>query len=171
MSDIFDRIKLDIFDEVELPVEQRIAFSDEMADLVREELRKEIAKIPLGKLITKVMEREAVKLDRSNSSIKEAISRDLSSTKADLKNEVTTLREEIAEFTKKIKAKYADLKNEILSAPQYQFGGFSPQVNDLNIGDPATNGSWRIVKSGSNLSVQRLESGAWVETFAFTPNI
>lgn len=30
-------------------------------------------------------------------------------------------------------------------------------------GDPATDGSWRYIRSGDNLSVQRRESGQWVE--------
>jgi hypothetical protein len=61
------------------------------------------------------------------------------------------------------------LKNEIAaSVPQYQFGGFSPQFNDLNIGDPATEGSWRIVKAGTDLVVQRLESSTWTTKGTFT---
>lgn len=37
------------------------------------------------------------------------------------------------------------------------------------IGSKTTNGSWRLIISGNNLSIQRLESGVWVEKSAFTP--
>lgn len=36
-------------------------------------------------------------------------------------------------------------------------------------GDEATQGTWRMIVSGNNLSVQRYEAGAWVEKTAFTP--
>lgn len=46
----------------------------------------------------------------------------------------------------------------------------SPQSgNPLYFGDPEINGTWRIIVSGSNLSVQLLEAGIWNEKHAFTP--
>ncbi len=39
----------------------------------------------------------------------------------------------------------------------------------LYFGDEATEGTWRIIQSGNNLSFQRLESAAWVEKSAVTP--
>lgn len=36
-------------------------------------------------------------------------------------------------------------------------------------GDQNTDGSWRIITSGSNLAVERRESGSWVEKGAFQP--
>ena len=30
-------------------------------------------------------------------------------------------------------------------------------------GDPTTNGSYRIVRSGNNLDIQRRETGSWVQ--------
>lgn len=41
----------------------------------------------------------------------------------------------------------------------------SVEVGDADafvLGDPSTNGSWRITRSGSNLVIQRRESGVWV---------
>ena len=38
----------------------------------------------------------------------------------------------------------------------------------LYIGDPATNGSWRLRDDGSDLIVERRESGTWNEKGAFT---
>ena len=37
------------------------------------------------------------------------------------------------------------------------------------LGDPGTDGSWRIIRSGNNLSIQRLESGVWVQKGSYTP--
>lgn len=37
------------------------------------------------------------------------------------------------------------------------------------LGDPTTDGSWRMVRSGNNLQVERRESGAWVAKGVFTP--
>lgn len=45
----------------------------------------------------------------------------------------------------------------------------SPTVTAIIWGDGVTDGSWRQIESGNNLSVQRLESGVWVEKSAFTP--
>ena len=36
-------------------------------------------------------------------------------------------------------------------------------------GNPNTNGSWRIINDGTNLSFQRREAGVWVEKSAATP--
>lgn len=39
----------------------------------------------------------------------------------------------------------------------------------LYFGDEATEGTWRIIQSGNNLSFQRLEAGVWVQKSAMTP--
>ena len=39
----------------------------------------------------------------------------------------------------------------------------------LYLGDPGTQGTWRIGQVGNNLSFQRFESGVWVEKDAMTP--
>lgn len=39
----------------------------------------------------------------------------------------------------------------------------------LYLGEENTEGSWRIIQVGSNLSIERLESGSWVEKASFTP--
>lgn len=36
-------------------------------------------------------------------------------------------------------------------------------------GEKGTNGSWRLIRSGDNLVVQRLEVGSWVTKSTFTP--
>ena len=124
LTDVFDRVSLDLFDKVDLDVEDKVIFSDEMRNLIREELASEISKIPIGKIITRVLEREVAKHEKANDSLKASVSKDLTKARSDIKNEVAELKTEIEEFEKKIKEKYAELKNQMLSVPQYQFGGY-----------------------------------------------
>lgn len=42
-------------------------------------------------------------------------------------------------------------------------------TNAIVFGDPLTNGSWRIIRSGDNLITQRLEAGSWVTKQTITP--
>ena len=42
-------------------------------------------------------------------------------------------------------------------------------ITSVVFGDGATDGNWRIIPSGVNLSVQRRESGVWVEKASFNP--
>ena len=42
-----------------------------------------------------------------------------------------------------------------------------PSANAIYLGDAATNGSWRIVISGTTLSIQRREGGSYIEKGAF----
>ncbi len=39
----------------------------------------------------------------------------------------------------------------------------------VNLGDPATDGSWRIVRDGNNIVFQRKESATWVAKNTITP--
>jgi type IV secretory pathway VirB9-like protein len=43
-----------------------------------------------------------------------------------------------------------------------------PTITGLYFGDQVTDGSWRIVPSGSSLLIQRLEIGVWVEKTSIT---
>ncbi len=45
----------------------------------------------------------------------------------------------------------------------------SPTLTAVIFGDGITNGSWRIIESGNNLSIQRLEGGNWIEKSAVVP--
>lgn len=47
--------------------------------------------------------------------------------------------------------------------------GGSSTDETVSIGDPDTNGSWRIIVDGANLAVQKRESGSWVEKGRFEP--
>lgn len=169
MRDLFDEINLDLFDEIELPIEDKVIFSKEMGDLIREELRNEIAKIPMGRLISKALEKERENKAKSEDVLKASVIKEIGDIRAEIKKEVQKLKREEEDFVSKMKNKYDDLRSQILNQPRYEFGGFSPQFNDLNIGDPSIEGAWRVVKSGTDLQFQRLESGVWTLKGSFTP--
>lgn len=169
--DIFDRIDLDIMDRVDLPVEDKVIFSPEMKKLIREELYKEINNIPVGQIISKIMEKEIAKQKSFEGVVKKTIEDEVVKKGSEIQDQFKEFKKEIEEFKDKLKEKYADLRNNLATTthPRYEFGGFSPQFNLLVIGPDATEGSWRIVIDGSNLSVQRYESGVWVEKGSFNP--
>lgn len=170
--DIFDRLEdLDIMDRVDLPVEDKVIFSPEMKKLIREELYKEINNIPVGQIISKIMEKEIAKQKSFEGVVKKTIEDEVVKKGSAIEDQFKEFKKEIEEFKDKLKEKYADLRNSLATTthPRYEFGGFSPQFNLLVIGPDATEGSWRIVIDGSNLSVQRYESGVWVEKGSFNP--
>jgi len=165
-KDLFNRLNFsDIFERIDLPIEDKVIFSPEMKSLIADELRKEIASLPIGKILSSLVGKHFEELKKSGEDRlkKETfeISKKLSSVREELEKLINGLKDNIKEYR-------IEFKNDILSLPQYQFGGFSPQFNDLNIGSPETEGAWRIVKSGSNLSFQRLESNVWVEKGVMT---
>lgn len=59
------------------------------------------------------------------------------------------------------------INNKLQWASASSNGG--ADADPFYIGDSATDGSWRFTISGSNLSVQRRESGSWVEKGSFMP--
>lgn len=162
---VFDTTELSVFDDVEPEIEDKILNSKELIDLVQEEIRKEVQKIPVGKIIAKILSKSNEIKNKELSSLKEKMGKDLDLVKKETDKNLT----EVKELIEKFKKSFDDLKTSVINQPMYQFGGFSPQVNDLNIGDPLTDGSWRIVVSGNDLSVQRRESGSWVEKGSFQP--
>lgn len=166
---VFDTTELNVFDETDVDVEDKIIYSKEIADLIQEEIRKEISKIPIGKIIAKVLSKENDFKNKEISTIKNNFSEKLKSAENKIELKIEELDKKFSEYIEKLKKKFSTFRNEIINHPRYEFGGFSPQVNDLNIGDPAADGSWRIIVSGNDLSVQRRESGSWVEKGSFQP--
>lgn len=160
MTDAFDDI--DEFDLVELDSEDKVLYSKELKDLLRREIAKAMNGIP--QMISKENERQR----RMHDTLKSSVLNDIEKKTAEIEKQLRASQEASSQAIDKIRERYDDLRNNILSAPQYQFGGFSPLVNTLNIGDPASEGSWRIVRSGTTLSVQRFESSAWVEKGQFS---
>jgi hypothetical protein len=101
-------------------------------------------------------------------------------------------------LSKEIKEKYAEFRNILASQEKYTFGGFAPpnpafaangtflentngtwaglawgtggggSSGTLVIGDGTSDGSWRFIISGNDLSVQTLVGGIWIEESSFT---
>jgi hypothetical protein len=51
------------------------------------------------------------------------------------------------------------------------FGAYSTKdtLSPFVVGDPNTNGSWRLIGSGDDLVVQRKESDVWVTKQTYSP--
>jgi hypothetical protein len=80
---------------------------------------------------------------------------------------------------KDIIAKFVEYNNSVsgLAAENVQdaideigAGTFSEITIDiLYFGDKDTNGSWRLIRNGNNLQIERRESGIWEAKQIFTP--
>lgn len=175
-QDIFSRIDFkDVFDRIDLPVEDKVIFSKEMRDLIREELIKKIGELPIGSIISSAVKKEMQKKLDKEVSLRSVIERKLreldSSFKNEFKEKEEKLLKQIEELEKKLKETDKSLRQE-MNKPIYEFGGFSPSFNYSNVfyfGDQNTDGSWRIVVDGTNLSVQYREAGNWIEKGSFLP--
>ena len=47
--------------------------------------------------------------------------------------------------------------------------GSAGSAGYLYLGDPLTNGTWRIIVEGNNLNIEKREAGVWVAKSSFTP--
>jgi hypothetical protein len=160
-ADIFDRISPDdLFDRVELSFDDQVDISDGLAKKIRSEIGVATKDIP--EIFGREMARQRV--------AQETLERKVSDTKSSVESKLKDLIEDFQDMKEQFRRKLDHLRNELrLSESRYTFGGFSPIMNNLNIGLPDTEGSWRIVQSDDNLAVERYESGAWVEKGAFLP--
>lgn len=157
--DVFDEIDLDVFDDVDLPIEELVLMA----------IRKEIANLPIGKIIANVMQKEISKHRESTDTIKDVTDKKASEVKGLLADEVLRVREEIANLKKETTDKYDDFRN-LLGAnaqPWYQFGGFPANSGELPITDTVTGERWRLKIVDDKLLVQHFESNAWVEKAGF----
>jgi hypothetical protein len=173
MPDIFDEIELDVFDDIELPDDERIAYSGEMKKVILEEVRNEITKIPIGKFVSSILEKEVLRQSKENEKLKKGVGKQIDETKETVKEEIKKIKDEEEKFMQMLKEKYAEIRNEI-GQPKYTFGGFPQQFDLVNIGTiinfgpPEEDGSWRLRKDGSTLYIEYRSSGTWVEEGAFT---
>lgn len=127
---VFDELE-SIFEKTELPVEDKVIFSADMEKLVREEIRKEISKIPIGALISEVISKKSDIQQERLEDLKTSIRKEIQNVEAVSKSEVSKFRPEITAIVDKLRKNFADLRNELASQPMYQFGGFVPP-NPLN---------------------------------------
>lgn len=194
LQDIFDRVSLDLFDKVELEPEEKILYSKELKEVLQEELKNAISKLPIGSVMAAVLKEELKKKKDENAALEALVKKQLAEAKTEVKNELAKMKKEEEDLVDKLKQKYTDLRNEIMSTPKYEFGGFAPPstvghaseflTNDgvggfswaagggassgaLTIGDGTTDGSWRMIISSTDLIVQYLTGGIWTESSRF----
>lgn len=155
---VFDLIDLTAFDQVELPTEDKVIFSPELSKLIKEQIYKEIANIPIGKMVSLIMEKEIKRQNEESESLKKKINSEVSETKNEIKGTADSIKKELDEFTSKTREKYDALKNEIINQPKYQFGGFAPPSTVGHSGqfltnDGAGNFSWIAGTSATGTSL------------------
>lgn len=175
-NDIFSRINLnDLFDRIDLPIEEKVIFSQEMKDLVKEEIIKKIGELPLGSLVSSLVKKEIQKKMEKESGLRAVIERRLREADDNINKTLEKKERELVKKIEDVEKELKDSNEEIklnLKQTIYEFGGYSPSFNYSNVfyfGDQNTDGSWRIVVDGTNLSVQYRESGNWVEKGSFLP--
>lgn len=177
-TDIFDRIGgnyTDIFDRIKVDLENLLEKKIDLAPDVAEFIEKSVQAI-VEKNVTQLMGGKFFS-NMTDKTLSTAISRAAIETKNEVAKAekksislIEDLKKQIDKLESELKKKTVELHNRInTSQERYQFGGFSPQFNDLNIGPPTVEGAWRIVKSGTDLQFQRLESNVWTLKGSFTP--
>lgn len=151
---IFDELE-DVFDDIELDTEDKVIFSPEMAKLIREE----ISKLPIGKIVSKVVARAVTEEIERQNVVKSNLSKEIRESKDEIKKESARVAAAISELNEKFRKKYDDLKNGIINQPKYEFGGYAPP-NPVNSSNNTvltnTNGTWDgirwIPSSGGGLA-------------------
>lgn len=119
--DAFDLVNLDAFDNVELPLEERVVFSSDMEKLIYQEVKKAVSTIPLGKIIFDILKKSIPQKEQTPN-----WSKQIDQTKEELKKEIEKIKQEKERIIEQLKKEHAVLRNEILNTPKYQFGGFAP---------------------------------------------
>jgi len=189
-EDIFDRVAKGMtFPKLKVYVPpKRVELSPEQKEAVRREIKENRPERVTERVTEKTIEKIGPDTKQISILIDQAISkvqvRHAEATKQleVMKAEYVRLWEELAEMKKN-----PNVEVRVLHAPFPNSEGRSGQflTNDpqnvkwgpiygagdpsIPIGDPDTDGSWRIVVDGTALAVQKRESGVWVEKGAYTP--
>lgn len=116
---VFDALELTAFDEVDLPPEDKILYSKELDQLIKQEIKQAIISLPIGKMISEILEKNS----HENEKIKKLLSKNIQETKNELQNNIAKFKEELSGSVDKLKKRYDELKTERLNAT-YQLGGF-----------------------------------------------
>jgi len=152
---------------------------------VVEILWKELKLLPKPKPIEKVIEKQIVKEIRIEEKKDKKEYADLAAID-ELKIQIESLKKDLQEATRKIAFVHGGSGVIGIPAPEGNPEGYvltifegkqrwrattggTSNADPLNIGDPTVDGNWRITVSGNNLSVQRRESGTFVEKASFNP--
>lgn len=181
VKDIFDKVSIDpiklVRDYVKKPKETTKLSDDDILDLIRGEILK-LPKPEPQKIVEKTVEKHIVEKPKEEPE-KESYASEKEVEK--LKKEIEELKNVIGLFP------ILDARGGSgvigLPNPAGHGGQFASTDGSqifwadattgasgvINIGDPNTNGSWRIIIVEPDLEVQRLEGGVWVEKGAFSP--
>lgn len=183
-GDIFDLVSLeDILEEIQMdksPDIKKVTLAPKIEKKISEEIKKRLQYIRIEDIIEKIS-KELIRKELSYLDVglkKQEVEETIENELTEDRSQFSQMKEKMGELEdqyKKLLKRYEELKTERLNPPPYTFGGF-PQdwslINlgtTLNLGDPNTNGSWRIYVDGTNVSFQRRESDSWVEKGAYTP--
>ncbi len=179
---------LDIFDELELSPEDKILLSEDFKNYLIEQIKKEVGKLPIDKIISSVVKKEVEEKSEQGKALEKSVSDKLEKAKkdgsshlnkavsvikgdiqGDLKAAAEKLKKAQDEFMDKMREKYDSLRTEIISQPRYEFGGYPPPGGVLPIQSGGVD-TWRIIIDGDDLSFQYNDSGNWTEAYRVTRN-
>lgn len=127
-SDIFDKTNLDLLDKVDLEPEEKILYSDELKKLIHQE----ISKIPIGIIVSNIFKKFIDHQERFSDIFRESLNKEIQKTRAEIQNDLSKLKESEEVLSEKMKKKYADLRNSILSGQSLQqmVGGYVLTVEE-----------------------------------------
>lgn len=160
----------DLLDRVELPLEEKVVYSETMESVVREAIRNEIAKLPIGKIVASVLEKEVL---AQKELADKRIDSNIEKAKDNLASELEKLKAEMEKLEDKMRKKHDEFRSLFgrSGKPWYQFGGYPSAGEGLVVPGAAGLQEWRIIVVGANLSVQKLEAGVWNEKAVFLPSV
>lgn len=130
MSDLFDEVESsqDLFDEIELPTEEKVIYSEEMKKLVKEEVRKEISNLPIGPIVTKIVEKKSSQQSEKTKELKKDLEKEIEESE----EEIDKVKKEVKDLKDKFDDKYKELKTNIInsSGTFYQGGPSTIRVQE-----------------------------------------
>ena len=154
-----DVVTNDLFDNVDLDVEDKVIFSAEIQKIIREEIQAAIAKLPIGSLVQKVISKEVEKQRAESENLKNKLDSQLDKTKELLKSTIDSYSKDTVEFKQKINNKFDDFLNKYSSIGEKRlyFGGPAAiriqEEDGANLGYPTSlkfpTGSITINSDGS----------------------
>lgn len=160
-KDIFDSLSVDqidlapydVLDDVELDTEDKILYSKELKNILREELSKKIAEIPFNKIIQDIVSKQLEQKDYPA-----LINKKTDSLEQKLEQEKFRsnfkLKEDLDKLSREIKEKYAEFRNILNSQEKYTFGGFPLKSSPYSTSNGTTTRSFDAL----NTSLDELSS-------------
>lgn len=168
----------DLLDRTDLPLEETIVFSSHMEKVLREAVREEIKKLPMGSLIASILEKE---IEAHKKLLTEHFDKNAENVKANLNREIEKLKAEIEKHKEKMTKRHDEFKSLFGrdAKPWYQFGGYpiggtpggdggeADSVEGIDLDGEDGELLWRLQVVDGNLSVQKLVDDVWTEASVF----